>query len=109
MSPVKKSPFFFATLVLHKNVFKQWVARVGDDTYSCPNALSESFSGALVVLPFVEIDSKLCKVLELGYYSLYSCSQLTDVILPNTIETLTSSDKNKGKAKLNRFISKIEL
>ena len=74
--------------VLYTRIDLTATARVGDGSPSWPNAVSPLFSGVLVILPFVEIDSISCKVVEISDEALYGCSDITDIILPNTIETL---------------------
>ena len=52
------------------------------------SGFTSTCAGVVVVVPSVLIGSVSCKVVEVATGALNGCSQVTDIVLPNTIETL---------------------
>ena len=64
------------------------IVGTGDYSNSAPNAVSSSFVGEAVILSHVTINNIYCIVTMIGKTAFYYCSKLTNIVIPNTINTL---------------------
>ena len=89
--------------VIYTRIGTTNTARVGNDVmYDSSNGVTDTFSGAVIVLPSVVIDSVTCTVVEIGTYALLSNYQITEIVLPNTIKTM--GDGGIGDTSIKKIV-----